>query len=111
MLLAKRSFQSCVPGERAIFEPAGIKFPCGKKSPCLPWMFPIQDCESQIHLFGGAFECSRPVIYALGIDPARLRGIFLANQKRGNQHSVLSQRTRNRGQPTLDQIEAAMAED
>src|SRR4029077_12656109 len=91
MLLAERSLQSCVPCERAILEPGRIKFRGSKKGPRLARVFPIQNFESQIHIFGCAFERSRPIIYALGIDPARSRGVFLADQERGNQSSILCQ--------------------
>ena len=91
MLLAERSFQSCVPGERAILKPGRIKFRRGKKGPCLARMFPIQNFKPQIHIFGRPFECNRQVIHAVGIDPAHFRRVVLADQKRGNQSSVLSQ--------------------
>src|SRR5215471_2071163 len=78
--LAERSFECCVPHERAILEPGRIKFRGSKKGPCLARMFPIQNFESQIHILGYSFECSRLVIYTLWIDPARLCTVFLANQ-------------------------------
>src|SRR6516162_11943786 len=99
MLSAERSFQSCVPGQRAILEPGGIKVGRGKKRPRLARMFPIQNFKSEIHIVGCTFECRWLVIYTLGIDPALFRGVFFTDQKRGDQSSLLSQRTRNRGQP------------
>src|SRR5262249_41651777 len=111
MLLTERPFQTCVPSERPVLEPTRIKFWRGKKSPGLTRMFPIQIFQSQIRVCGCAFQGSGPVIYAVGIYPARLCRVFLANQKGGNQNSLPSQGTRNRAQPTSDQIESAMAED
>src|SRR2546430_17585593 len=69
MLLGERSFECCVPSEGLFLEPVGIKLLRGKKRPRLPGMFPIQNFKSQIGVCGCAFQCCRPVIDALGIDP------------------------------------------
>src|SRR5262249_35437062 len=80
-------------------------------SPYLPGMFPIQKLESQTRVRPGLSHCCWPVVDTFGIDPAHGRRIPFARQKRGNESSIVSQRVRNRTQPTFDQVQSAMTKD
>src|SRR5581483_8621630 len=88
----ERSFQTCVPGQRLVPEPARIKFWRGEERPGLARMFPVQNLEAQTGLRGGAFDGRRPVIDALRVNPTRVCEILLANQKSGNQRAGWHQR-------------------